>query len=128
MRKGVMTVWLLLLLMQGVGCVVGDEVRKIRPEDTNWIQQGQTTREQVMARFGKPHFTGAHKGVGKYDEYHYSHEAPVNLEPVPDGAFPLNFPPPSHSTSQVQSPSERFWIMYDSQGVVQDYGFGAPPP
>jgi len=138
----------LLSLVLLSGCVVGELQQRIRPEDTTWIQRGQTTREEVMARFGEPDRSAPKKdkmGLGEYVEYgrplmldtYTARGYTSPFEPRPrgggpgplGGAAPQVYRPPIESI-EFPSPAETvqpFWLLYDTQGVVGDFGFGTPP-
>jgi len=115
----------LFVCAQVVGCVIGEAPKKIRPADTTWIQNGQTTRAQIEEKFGKPQFSGTHQGVGQHVEYTYSPPSSMGLEPRPSGPFPQAYQPPARTMPQAQAARERFWVTYDAQGIVQDFGFGS---
>ncbi len=127
MRTLLTGIGILLFVIQMSGCVTGDDAQRIRPEDTTWIQKGQTTQKEIIAKFGQPQFTGTQKGVGQLAEYTYSPPAPVGLEPRPSGPFPQAYTPPAQTRPETEALKERFWVLYDSQGIVQDFGFGAAP-
>ena len=115
------------VLLQLPGCVVEDHTLVIRPDDTTWIQKGQTTRQEVIERFGAPRFTGTLEGEGQYAEYSPPGPGVASLEPRPEGPFPQTYRPPADTMPGAEALGERLWLVYDNQGIVQDFGFGAPP-
>jgi len=128
----VCTMWtaVLLLLVTAIivqewGCVVGGSQQRITPSETTWILKGETTRDQVLAKFGSPHLTERTGGAGTYDEYTY--HAPGTLEPQlrPSGPSVLAFPPPREPSSPEVA-TNRFWLRYDANGQVEDFGFDNP--
>ncbi len=129
-----------------LGCLSKVQPR-ILPADTTWIQRSHTTREEVITRFGKPDRSMAKKDQmegGEYVEYGRSlmpdlyaargYTSP--FEPRPrgggpaqlGGAAPQVYRPPIESL-RFPGPAEAvqpFWLHYDGQGVVRDFGFGLP--
>ena len=113
-------------------CVTGEPDQRIAPDDVGWIQKGQTTREQIIAKFGPPTFKMPRRvdqGPGEYAAYRFEPPTEV-LQPRPRGALPRVFHPPTermspYGTFQMFRPS--FWIIYDARGIVEDFGFGFPP-
>ena len=119
---------------------------RIRPEDTTWIQRGHTTREEIMAKFGEPDHSMMKEdqtGPGEYVEYglplmpdiYAARGYTSPFEPRPRGGGPVGganpqvYRPPIESI-KFPSPAETvqpFWLLYDTQGVVGDFGFGTPP-
>ncbi len=78
--------------------------KKYTAQDTTWIREGATTREEVVEHFGDPDLSMAiddESGRGKYAEYHPD---------APGKGF-----------------RQRFWVLYDKDGVVKTFGFGRPP-
>ncbi len=114
-------------LLSLVACVVGEVERRITTQDTVWIEKGRTTREQVLAKFGEPAFTGTHQGVGQYAEYTVPPRARLTLAPVQSGPFPQVQRAPVDTVPEVKALGDRFWVIYDARGIVEDFGFGSPP-
>jgi len=139
--KAVFQVIVLLPCLLLPACVTDDAVIRIRPEDTTWIQRGQTTREQVIAKFGEPSLTLAQRdeaSLGQYVEYRPSPSPQAYGErggsqvfvPIPQGPFPQVYPSAEQSgrlSEQLQPLGDRFWLRYDARGIVTDFGFGARP-
>ncbi len=123
----------LFLFIQLCGCVTDELGRRIRPEDVTWIQKGQTTREQITAKFGQPTFKMDWRydnDLGEYAEYRYEHPA-VTLQPRTQGPLPQVFRTPSQRLQPygtIQNIGERFWIIYDARGIVENFGSESPPP
>ncbi len=114
----------LCCIVQLSGCVVGEVEPRIAPDDTTWIQKGHTTQEQVIARFGQPDLTIRRDDGGQYAEYTITDDLMAQLEPRPEGPFPQTYRPPVQTMPGAEALRERFWVIYDSQGIVQDFGFG----
>lgn len=124
MREVVIRSLVILSLLLSTACVVGDVERRITPKDTAWIEKGRTTREQVLAKFGEPTFTETYKEMGQYAEYAAPPTERLSLEPIPSGPFPQVQRPPGGTVSEPRSLGDRFWILYDAQGIVESFGFG----
>jgi len=120
-----------------IGCATDDTVVRILPVDTTWIQRGQTTREQVIAKFGEPRLILQNgDGVeGQFAEYGSSPTVPSYgqrggsqvLVPIPQGSFPQVYPTAEQAgilNRELQPLGDRFWLRYDAQGIVHDFGFG----
>lgn len=130
LRKRLPTPFLVLIipsLLFTAACVVGEVERRITPQDTAWIEKGRTTRDQVVAKLGEPAFTGTHQGVGQYAEYTIPPPARLALEPTQSGPFPQVQRAPVDTVPEAEALGDRFWLIYDAQGVVEDFGFGSPP-
>ncbi len=114
-------------------CVTGKPDQRIRTEDVGWIQKGQTTREQITAKFGPPTFKMPRRedqGVGEYAAYRFEPPTEV-LQPRPRGALPQVFHPPTERLQPLgtfQTSGQNFWVLYDDRGVVEEFGFGLPLP
>lgn len=91
-----------------LGCAAQTMERAIQPEDTTWIQRGQTSRDAVVLRFGEPDLmtsvTGE-AGFGQYAEYvprpAPSQRLATEVEPRSRGATPQVFQP---SLEHLQPP------------------------
>ncbi len=119
---------IIILLFTLVACVVGKNGPGITSQNSAWIEKGRTTREQVVTRFGEPAFLGMYKGVGEYAEYTVSSPTPLTLEPTQGGPQPqVHRSPVDISVNDIGKSDDRFWVIYNAQGVVHDLGFGAPP-
>ncbi len=109
--------------------------------DVSWIQEGQTTREEVIAKLGRPILTLQTTYAGEVAEYaeHRTGQAaraqprgasPLQLEPRPEGPAPQAFQPPIEAVRESLEDTDiqqKLWILYDKHGVVRDFGFGASP-
>jgi hypothetical protein len=118
-------------------CVADTGMRRIRPDDTGWIQRDQTTREEVIARFGEPSLTLVEEGSAiQYAEYRSTPEMGTYAERGGSQVFvPIQNPLPQAypsaeqaglTRSELQPLGDRFWLRYDEHGVVKDFGFGVP--
>ena len=126
-------VTLLALLFLMSGCATAEIKPQITPNDTAWIQKGLTTRSQIEARFGSPNFE-VPEYVGSTHETSAT-SAPrsdvdgpttkgiVSQSPKDTKATYLH----SESSSNVQTPEDRFWVTFDANNVVKDFGFAGPP-
>ena len=134
-----------VLLLEVIGCA-GAMEQTIRPEDTAWIQNGQTTREQVIAKFGEANFVATKTGdfgtgAGEYVEYRqpatvgHSSGGGLSLEPRPivglvgggSSVASIVYQPPLESLRLPPATGPAFWVLYDGQGVVKASGFGSSP-
>ncbi len=128
-----------VLILEVIGCAASVMERTIRPEDTAWIQNGQTTREQVIAKFGEPNFVATKTGdfgtgAGEYVEYRqptpvgHSSAGGLSLEVRPRGGRTAQvYQPPLESLQPSPATGPAFWVRYDAQGVVKASGFGSSP-
>ena len=129
-------VTLLALLFLLSGCATGKIEKlehQITLEDTAWIQKGITTRSEIEARFGSPNFEvpeyagSTHEtsamSTPRSDENSPTTKGIVNQAPKDSKATYLH----PESSSNVQSPEDRFWVIYDEKNVVKDFGLTGPP-
>jgi len=128
-----------VLILEVIGCAASVMERTIRPGDIAWIQNGQTTREQVIGKFGEPNFafstTGDFgTGAGEYVEYRQptpvgnSSAGGLSLEVRPRGGRTAQvYQQPLESTVRSPEAGPAFWVLYDGQGVVKASGFESSP-
>ncbi len=128
-----------VLILEVIGCAASVMERTIRPEDTAWIQNGQTTREQVITKFGVPNLVATKTGdfgagAGEYVEYRqptpvgHSSAGGLSLEVRPRGGRTAQvYQQPLESTVRSPEAGPAFWVLYDGQGVVKASGFESSP-
>ena len=94
-----------------------------------WIQTGITTRSQVETRFGRPNFE-----VPEYAGSTPQSDTPRSDENTPKVTTAVIQSPKDtkatylHAKSpNVQTQEDRFWVTYDGNNVVKDFGFAGPP-
>ncbi len=128
MSNQCMRLFVIVAMISLVACVGGKNVADINSQNTDWIEENRTTREQVVTKFGEADFSGVYKGVGEFAEYTVSSPTPLTLEPTQVGTQPqVHRSPGDISVNDVGKSDDRFWVIYNAQGVVHDFGFGAPP-
>lgn len=88
------------------GCATSD-IPTITPDQVTWIEKGKTTRDEVNRRLG---LTGIEATGSK--------ESSIQ---------PTAFFTKSDTGMFSGTNSRPFWIQYDQDGVVQDFGFDDPP-
>ncbi|HEX8750029.1 MAG TPA: hypothetical protein VF732_02865 [Nitrospira sp.] len=127
-------VTLLALLFLMSGCATAEMKHQITPEDTAWIQKGTTTRTEVEARFGSPNFEvpeyagSTHDTTSattpRSDKDSPATKTTVDVQPPKDSKATYVHP---ESSSNVQTQEDRFWVTFDANNLVKDFGFAGPP-
>ena len=132
----------LMLLLSNSSCIGKPLAPRVSVEDTTWIVLGKTTRDEVVTRFGRPDSSSnvqIDADHGDYAEYGPALAPDVYegrgytspFEPRPrgggveqlGGAQPQVFRPPLESIRSPSRDGPVFWVLYDPQGVVKDFGF-----
>jgi len=114
---------LLAILFLMIGCATAEPQRHISAENTAWIQKGTSTRSQIEAQFGSPSFE-----VPEYAGL--TRDAKSSITPRDDRyTQPMGTPQDTKATylDRTSSPNpttdqNRFWVIYDENDVVTDYG------
>lgn len=121
---------------------------QISLEDTAWIQKGTTTRTEVEARFGKPNFEVPEYAVStpetadtstpRHDASSPATTTTISKSPthtkatyVPSETSAVSLTRKMLFMSEAkdgQRKKDRFWVTYDLNNVVIDFGFAGPPP
>ncbi len=141
MQTALIAVSGLVLLVNLSGCAAEDSARRLDVTDTTWIQKGQTTQKEVVAQYGQPELTmpsAEDNAMGEYALYGYpplltiytKHGLSSSFEPRPRGPFPQVYLPPLETLKPQRGHSDaapQFWVRYDEQKVVDDFGFGTLP-
>ena len=106
------------------GCAAAEQGKRIIPDEVTWIEKGRTTRAEVVARFGLPPVEFPQSsGFTTASTTTITTQRPTRLRKATyvytrrdtaDG-FPF-FDNPQFRQCQ-------FWVVYDEQVVVRDYGF-----
>jgi hypothetical protein len=136
MRVGLLTVVAFVVF----GCATADYGIRIMPDEVRWIEKERTTRAEVITRFGlpsvefpqSPGFNAPSKTTTITTLYPEGHTKTVQV------STQVEQPTRSRKATYVyhrRAPSGfpfydnphlrqcQFWVVYDEQGVVQDYGF-----
>lgn len=116
-----------LILMTLAGCLLVGACATV-PDDGDWIAIGQTTRQDVVKRYGEPDLVIV-EGDGEIATYRPRHMAPraeiptiqagplgtatTKMEPVNTGSGPPN-------GGAQNRPAHELQIRYDARGVVRD--------
>jgi hypothetical protein len=121
------------------GCATDEQGRLISRDEVTWIQKGITTRSQVIERFGPPRFetplqssthstttttTATAEGQSKTTTTTVHVNEPLKGTKV---IYPYTR---SRSTLpfDIKVRTSQFWLVYDENGLVQDYGFVGDVP
>ena len=120
-------------------CVSAETGRSISPQDVAWIQKGKTTRAEVVERFGGPtsempdwagmqyqvtSITTTTTPTSNKDGESQQSVTTTTMEPIKPRTKALYV----HQKTEggpfggIQITEEQFWITYDENGVVQDFG------
>lgn len=108
--------------------------------DTGWIQRGSTTRDQIETRFGSPNFevpeyAGSTRPTTAMTAPRVDKDIPKTtstVTPSPKETKATYLQPQASaemapSSAKVQDNDDRFWVTYDADDVVRDFGFAGPP-
>lgn len=136
--------WLFVVVVIVSGCVRAEVGRPISPHDLAWIQKGQTTRAEVVQRFGAPEsetpdWAGMHYQIttttttttttSNKDGESQQSVTTTTMEPIKPRTKALYLYTKTEGGLfvGVQTTQEQFWVTYDENGVVQDLGLQAGP-
>ena len=135
------TFLILLMSLVTVGCATAESGRNITPEQINWIQKGVTTRTEIIENLGHPvteipdwskmDFSSTSTTTtttSKEDEGEIQKSVStttVQTNPVTKFTKALYIHTKSAGGLFVgfKTTQEQFWVIYDEQGIAQDYGF-----
>ena len=140
LMKWVLVASLPLLL---ANCATAEFGRQITPEEVTWIQKGITTRSEVVQRFGAPRFelpdwtnrkyqtTTTQKTV-KEGDTSTTTTTTVQVEPTDRTMKAVYMYTKSEAAvvpfyANAKTVQEQFWVSYDENGIVQDFGFTGGP-
>jgi hypothetical protein len=121
------------------GCATDEQGRLISHDEVTWIQKGVTTRSQVIERFGSPRFetplqssttsttTTTRPTVEGQPQ---TTTTTVHVNEPPKGTKAIYPYTRARSTIpfDIKVRTSQFWLLYDENGVVQDYGFVGDVP
>jgi hypothetical protein len=121
------------------GCATDEQGRLISRDEVSWIQKGMTTRSQVIERFGSPRFetplqSSTHSTTttttATADGQSQTTTTTVHVDEPPKGTKAIYPYTRSRSTLpfDIKVRTSQFWLVYDENGVVQDYGFVGDVP
>lgn len=127
-----MIYWVIISLVLW-GCATEEHGRLISQEEATWIQKGVTTRSQVVERFGSPRFerplhsstistTTTTADVGGKSQTTTT-TVHVDEPPKRTKATYLYTRSDSRIPFYGKTHTRQFWVIYDENGVAQDYGF-----
>jgi hypothetical protein len=136
--------WLFVVVSTVSSCASAETGRSISSQDVTWIQKDQTTRSEVVQRLGAPtsempDWAGMHyqvtsittttKTADNKDGESQQSVTTTTMEPIKPRTKALYV---HHKTEGglfvgIQITEEQFWITYDENGVVQDFGLHAGP-
>src|SRR5262245_674926 len=129
-------VTLLALLFLMSGCATTPKIEhQITMADTAWIQKGITTRSEVEKRFGSPNFEVPEYPASTRETT--STTTPRNDRDTPTTKTTVNVQSPNEtkatyltpkSSANMQTKEDRFWVTYDANNLVKDFGVVGPPP
>jgi hypothetical protein len=124
-------------------CATAEFGRQITSEEVTWITKGVTTRSEVVQRFGAPRFelpdwtsrkyqtTTTQKTV-KEGDTSTTTTTTVQVEPTNKTTKAVYMYTKSEAAvipfyANVKTVQEQFWVIYDENGIVQDFGFTGGP-
>ena len=134
-------VMILVAVVLTSACATVESGRKITPDDVAFIQKGVTTRTEVVQRIGAPIFEGPDwtrlsfesttttttvKATTTEGETEKSKSVTtVETKPTPMNAKALYIHTKSEGSAftGIRTTQEQFYVIYDSDGIVQDFGF-----
>ncbi|WP_447598014.1 hypothetical protein [Nitrospira sp. Nam80] len=116
-----------------LGCATEEHGRPISEEEITWIEKGVTTRTQIVERFGIPRFemplrsstTSTTTTTAEVDGKSHTTTATVHVDEPPKQTKAIYL----YTRSNTKIPfygearTRQFWVVYDLNGVVQEYGF-----
>jgi hypothetical protein len=124
---------MLIILMLG-GCATEEQGQLISQGDVTWIRKGITTRSEVVERFGSPRFemplhssttsTTTTTTTATPEGQSQTTTTTVQLDEPAKGTKAIYPYTRSQSTIPfvVDVRTSQFWLVYDENGVVRDYG------
>ena len=144
MTNGMKHLWLLGFVLSVLGCATAEKGRSISTQDVTWIQKGKTSRAEVVQRFGGPtsetpdwaamHYqvtsiTTTTKPGSNQDGESQQSVTTTTMEPIKPRTKAVYV----HEKTEggvfvgIQITEDHFWVTYDENGVVQDFGLQAGP-
>lgn len=108
-------------------CAIAERGKRITPDEAAWIEKGTTTHAEVVAWFGSPRieFPQAPSLIsastpGQLQRHPRLRQATYVHIHLDTAGFPFY---EDRGVTQSQ-----FWIVYDEEGLVRDYGFLGSQP
>jgi outer membrane protein assembly factor BamE (lipoprotein component of BamABCDE complex) len=132
MEEGMRIIGFLVTLLIVVGCASHGKL--VTRDQASWIQKGVTTRDEVVKRLGSPNFPEVPSASTMFStEYETTTEETVeNGKKVTRGTMKV-IPAKgrrtiaqyfyAQSAAFAGTTTKDFWIGYDEQGTVQNFGF-----
>ena len=123
------------------GCATAEVGRQITQDQAAWIQRGVTTRSEVVGQFGAPNFESADYSDSKHQTTTTSTTTREGNTSTTTTTTQVQTPKNTKATylhtkseaavlpfyANVQTTQNQFWIKYDENGIVQDFGFAGRP-
>ncbi len=106
------------LLFLLTACASFESGKDIAEADFAWIQAGETTMKEVIARHGKPQMIMATSGGGR--RLHYSHTTSTA------SALNASLLNPFSTEVDSQVDTETCTVLVDAAGVVVDWAYVGP--
>jgi hypothetical protein len=118
------------------GCATDEHGQLITHEDVTWIQEGFTTREQVIKKFGFPRFEGPILFTSNPPTLTTTFERKLQDTTTVQVNEPLRQTEAIYPYTMVRSLTpfyvrvytSQLWLLYDEKGVVQGYGLIGDAP
>lgn len=121
------------------GCATDEQGRLISQDEVTWIEKRVTTRTQVVERFGSPRFemplqssttSTTTTTTATVEGQSQTTTTTIHLDEPPRRTKAIYPYTRSRSTLPfyVKVRTSQFWLVYDENGVVQDYGFVGDVP
>ncbi len=132
---------LLLFILTSLlsGCATAEHGRRITPVQVTWIQKGITTRAEVVQKLGGPMAEVPDWGGITYQSTSVTTTikegdtqktvTTTTAQPTKQRTKALYLYTKAEAAAfvGVTTTQEKFWVIYDEHGVVQDFSFeGAP--
>jgi hypothetical protein len=138
-RLVVVPVALFILSSVLSGCATAEHGRRITPDQITWIQKGITTRAEILQKLGGPMSEVPDWGGITYQSTSVTTTikegdtqktvTTTTAQPTKQRTKALYLYTRAEAAAfvGVKTTQEKFWVIYDEHGVVQDFSFeGAP--
>jgi|SRR5215217_2271171 len=125
MPRVVPVMLLFVLAFFSYSCATAQQGKRITPDEAAWIETGRTTRAEVVARLGLPRVefpqSSGFISVSTTTQLQ-GHPRLRKATYVSTHRDTAGFP----FYGDVGVTQSQFWVVYDDEGVVRDFGFMGP--
>jgi hypothetical protein len=127
-EKSMSRIILIALLVILSGCATAETGRQITMEQAVWISTGVTTRSEVVERFGAPSFEFPDPATTTIKDGDTSATTTTVQVQSPKSTKATYLHAKSEAAvlpfyANLQTTQNQFWVRYDENGIVQDFGF-----